>query len=52
MAGEDIRVAVLGMTDNNDLVEVLKLVDEDVCVAILGLANEDIWRIRILGWQF
>ena len=28
------------------------MADEDIWVAVLGLAGEDIWRMKIFGWQF
>ena len=28
------------------------LADENIWVAVLGEAGEDIWRMRIFGWQF
>ena len=26
--------------------------DADIWVAVLRMAGEDIWRMRIFGWQF
>ena len=44
--GEDIWVAVLRWE-----VRIFRP-GEDIRVAVLGLAGEDIWRMRIFGWQF